>query len=861
MANANLTEFALRKAVLGFDSRKPIKTIEEETVSHAQVLVRGQLSASEQLGEISLQKEAIGLAITAIAFSYMAISDQISRLGRKRLQFDKERRARVATFSIPVNKIVNTLKPEQKTINEYLKLIEENKRLMMFLGLKVDKVNEDDIKKESTFISCVPYYLMSSQLPVSYVSQSPSDKLNRQLALFFRTNIPEILEEINIDFDHSCKLVDFFDSWFSGDNFLNDLRGRRLIIISLANLLWNLQHPIDINTGFALSLDEKISLCKEVLVFLNVLLDSRQEPDLRRLDEKNNLLSFVQTVEIYVSEQLKAFTKEKIEKLNIEDIGNKAHLAARILNNNIFKLIYGRDDVAVELASNIGLIRLLLGRNDYVLSLIEHTKFKHVLLNCPPKTTGDLLIIFSNISAKKQKGIIKKLKEYPSSSAETLAVALTQYRNDFLKPIYRHFKDKGATKEEKKIPHWLTRKAANHILPLIGLAIEDYRVDVCLQGEKSLKLQHEKQDAVFHTGKEQFEAITATAYQNELLVKNKHKKPFDFIWSISSYLDMDKSIETLLDELPLRQYKIGELTELLDLIQGFINQYRSFLQYKPFKTFILQTLRDIGEAFHDLKELIASLDLKINSDTTRDRSLISTIQNMDKDLSSEVRRFADLIEAAEENLNAPEFEEGVRQEIASRLEKIEVQYSKAFPERKGQTMSLMNTLHIEPKAKRLIHQASQASLTRNDHKHTLHINQLISSCYHALSKASQKGVKGELLLVLQRRILAKGTLNDSEAKAVLLELVRITFSYRPWLFHANYAVTRSAKTLKKILLDSISQQDYPYLSVLLGEDTTKNIASSKNPYYTLEQNLLTLRKDRDWAVSSSFLKEVACLEI
>ncbi len=849
MANTELTEFALRKAILGFSEGADLSFVEQQALSHVATLVKGTVGASEQAGQLSLQQEAISLAIGAIKFSYQAVSHQLKRLGHARLAFYKERKAQVATFLIPTNKEYRDLSSEQKTMNAYYRMFIGNDRMLKFLGLKVDEVKQEDKKSEGIFLSCIPYYKMSKMIPHSYSSQTPSEKVHRQIGLFFQAKVEHYLEEIDNDFDDNWKIADFFRSSWEKGNFLNNYRGPRLIIMTLANLLWNLQHPVDIKTGFALTTDEKITLLCEVQVYINQLLNAEKEPEIENFDYDGSFITYVKQVEVYVSELLNAYQEEKLHSLNLKEVTDAAHRSARILNNNVFKLIFKEDEMALKLADHIGYMNLLLRADNHILKLINESEHINYLVNVPARTIADVLIVFANLNKSQQKRLIKELASEKSSSRNCLATTLSEFRTVFLKPIYKHFHKRGATAEEKKITNWLTRKAANHILPLIGLAIEDHRVDVSVNNEVAIKNAARMRRTRFVSARDQFKEITRLAFENE----KAHK--LGYAWSLSTYVDIDKSIARDIDELPLKQYKIGELTELLDLIHDFISQYRSFLQYKPFKEFVLKTLSLIGKNFHELQNLISSLDEKINRDTTHNRSLIDTIKSMDQSLLGEISTFRAVVESIEDKLSAPDFEDSIREEIAHKLVGISKQFHLALPEEESGLEDFMQNFSHQP----MLKMSSQSMLIRHDSfTPTVHMSAMtkaVMCCYYALSGQSKSGRKGKMLQDLLARLSSRNEISSEDAREVLLELVRITFAYRPWFFHAKYAATRSGQALKTLLLESLVNQDYPYLRLLFSEEEAVKIAGSGRPAYTLEQKLFSIKTDGLWAVSSEDLKD------
>ena len=142
-------------------------------------------------------------------------------------------------------------------------------------------------------------------------------------------------------FHSDYKIVAFFESWIHDHNYLNNSRAPRFIIMSLCNLLWNLQHPVDTHTGVPISLQQAKKLCNEVLLFINQILDEQMPPHLSKIGKMHEgLISFIQKIEIQVKELYSAYIDEIINEINIEDVTNSAHHVLRIMDKSIYKLLY-----------------------------------------------------------------------------------------------------------------------------------------------------------------------------------------------------------------------------------------------------------------------------------------------------------------------------------------------------------------------------------------------------------------------------------------------------------------------------------------------------------------------------------------
>jgi hypothetical protein len=636
-------------------------------------------------------------------------------------------------------------------------------------------------------------------------------------------------------------------------------RGPRLIIMCLGNLLWNLQHPVDIQSGFPLGLDDKIALCRDVGVYINRLLDTKTKPELKQFDYDGEFINFVRQVETYTSELKFAYEEEKLHSLNMSEVTSRAHGTARILNNNIFKLVYKEDRKAMDLAATIGYLNQLLKRDQGIFSVLSRFDYDNTLVNRPPRTIMDILIVFTHLSYKDRKHFISILNDKHNMTRLCFATTLKTYNNDFLKPIYNVCKkelDDGFLHSRKKSAQNL---AAKRLLPLVGLAIEDYRIDIDTNETRSASHRAKRLKKPFLTAKEQLEQITAMAYHNELNPTRVNPKNA-YGWHLSSYLNLNPCLDENINELPRKQYKIGELTELLDAIQSFISQYRSFLQYSQFKNFVIHCLQTIGEEFSSLRWILTKLEADINVDTTEDRRLIDTIKTMDQNLLTEISKFTTVVKSLEEKMSAPDFEENIRKEVVHKLNGIEKQFHKAFGRHEPGLTSFIQALSGRSKAPQPIQpslnpiqEIRPAVLPSTNFGQVSRVSSLVTRCYFALSNDSRKGRKGHLLLDLERRISKQKTLNVMNIREIVLELTRMVCAYRPGFFEKPYAHTRSAVVLIDAILDSVNDKTFPLATFLFGDEIVTELQVTNSQRGLIQEKLGVLRDDNLWAFSSEYL--------
>lgn len=864
MFSSYLTEVALRKSVLNLGgSGKSIEEAQDTAISHANELVKGQYAANKQGSEMRLQQAAIVAAMVGIKIAWDAMNEQISKLGRARLDFDKESKSGIATFLIPENIESRDLASEQESMQAFLKASQSNSKIFSYMGLKVDKVKHDLAGVDGTFISSIPYYEMSQFLSEPLDVYTQCEKARQAISLFFQTKIPKFINDINLDFEGDSKFLDFFRSSWRGKNFLNNYRGPRLIIMTLANLLWNLQHPVDLETGFQLGMNDKIALCRDVGAFINRLLDPHTPPYLNKFDHDGELTNYVLQIETYVLDLKDAYQQEQLHSLNLSEVTSHAHGTARILDENIFKIIYDKNEMAKTLASNICYLNLLLKRDPGILSVLSQFKKSHCLINNPPKTVIDILLVFTQLRGGARQHFLDYLNKSKYNTRTGFALTLKNINRGFFKPIYHScLRELKPTVVDNKKNEAL-KLAFYRFLPLVGLVISDYKIEVDTDRSMLASSRSKKLQKYFLTGKQQIDEITRTSFLNK---KNKENS---FSWDLSTYVSLGDFAEDKLNELPHRQYKIGHLTNLLDSLQSFISQYKSFLQYSKFKEFVIDSLKKIGREFSSLKELLTDIEHEINTTTTENRRLISTILAMDDKLVSEISNFTSEINSIEDKMLAPDFEDNIKREIVQRLSDISDKFNDAFGDHDPSLTNFMekvsdgmpchsyndNSINVNSRVSNNVSFEHDVQEKSNASQITK-VSALIIKCYHGLSSASKNGVKGRMLLDIHQRMSEKYTLTTLELKQISIELTRIVCAYRPSLFfQASYGQTKSAKILLKAISKNLENDELPLSKWLFGEEFDLLASEESTVEKALLSQLNNLKIECLWSSSSSYLSE------
>ena len=640
-----VTELALRAAV-NTNSRDlsaagdQAEAIKGTALQRVQGLTTASSHGSPLSPQVSsAQAEAIGLAVAGVGLAYTAISHQLDVLDNQRLAFDKEREAGIASFMVPTNKEERDLSKEEKVIKGFLDLTLRSPSFSSYLGIHSADLSTDTSGK---FYSVLPFYRMSEALGQPLASTRPLDRQRTAINLFFKSALPDAIADIDTSFQTDWKFIAFWESTFQGKNYLNNRRAPRFIMMSLSNLLWNLQHPVDAETGFPLGINRCVEICREVELCLNQLLDPTSPPYLQTINnDENELMSFMRKMEIYTKTLRAAYAEEQLHELNIDEIRNSAHRALRIMDKSVFKLVYKKynpmtqkkepDDKAAEtLADTISYMNLLLRQNaDLVGALLPIPAWieQAAGMNNPPATTVDVFILFCHLSKREREPLLSKLEKSGLSSAIEFAQTLRKFDRKFVKPIKEiskaELKSTSITSKYKEVG----RLTAQRLVPFITLVIEDYGIEVDTPTTyQNAKLSQERLEGIkIYSGKQQAQSINLSA----------QKGGEYYTWVLSPFTEGAKE----LDELPKYQYRMTQVTKLMDSVGDLVHNYRSFLLQKSFQQFLLKCLQKVKAENADLERRIGEADRCLDHNEHISRGLQAILRPMTNDLNSSLDAF------------------------------------------------------------------------------------------------------------------------------------------------------------------------------------------------------------------------------
>ena len=687
MQTPNITELSLRAAV---NSKLCSRNLNEGASGNADAIKNTAISQIEKqttpnsglsalTSQISSQSAIVEAAVVGIAVAYTAVSQIMANAKNKRLIFDRERAAGIATMMIPNNQEEAKLSYEEKFIKGFIELVDKSS-FSSYLGIHSADLTTDTSGK---FYSVLPFYQMSSAIEQPVGSKKKLDIQRTRIGLFLKSAFPKAISKIDVAFQNDWQIKIFFQS-FSKD-YLKNRSASRFVMTCLANLLWNLKQPVVPGEGFALNVSECITLCSQAEEFLNTLLNESSPYYPENLNNKeNNLIGFLRKIEIYIKTLRKAYVEEQLHELNINDITNSAHRALRIMDVSLWKLIYKRFDpiarkevadgeAAEELADTISYLNLLLEQNT---SLIENLRPvpsvvpPDSMINYPPSTIVDVLILFCHLSYKDRHEYLKKIESNNTTSSLLFADALKDLDKKFIKPIRAlSRKELGKQKSYNKIrDEEIGILTAKRLVPLITLVMEDYRLEGDTQVTKS------KANAAMANLAEATDIRYSGNMQIRLINQSAERGDGYYEWKLSFFIGGTKE----LDDLPLYQYKMTGMAKLLDYVAEIVKSYRSFLLQDSFQKFLVKLINNVMEGYSNLSKLIEAADLAFSVDTPISRDLKAIVSPMMTNLGGTLASFNAAMRNFEKIISDPDFTERERLALAEKLSLVAKQYREVF---------------------------------------------------------------------------------------------------------------------------------------------------------------------------------------
>lgn len=869
MLDSHAAQWALRAGASSVgsdlkDGNEHAKTFESTATQRVEDLLKGGGSYAALSSQLTVQAALVTVAVGTMALAYSSISDQLKELGNQRLAYFKERKAGTATFIVPTNKEPREMYTEQNFMREFVELTAQ----YAFTNYTCQQSTTFP-EQHNYFYSVLPFYSTSEKLGRPFKNLRLIDRQRRAIDLFLKSAVPEFLSDLDKPFRHEGPVTSFFSSTWNGTNYTNDFRSARFLIMSMANLLWSLQHPIDPKTSYPHTLDNCIKLCRNIRTYLNSVLALITGPCFQSMKKSHLLANFVRKIDAHVNALWDAYEDELLHEVNIDEVTNSAHQALEVMDKSILNIIYRQRSIkagdsiynaAENLVDKITYLQLSFLLNPELISKFHISKQlnKSIIgINTPPITVVDALLIFCHTPKPDREALIKSLQEPvleegkirpPSSSELGLAITLEKINDVFIWPVDKICKEELIKKSEDNYANRAIF-TARRLMPFITLVIDDYGIDIDTPVMVNEIKERRKKNGTPapYTGREQIEFI------------NKHSQDVfaHYQLTLSPFLNAKKDTLIILNQLIARQTRMRNVTKLLDNISEIIHHYRSFLQEKVFQKFLIDCLRRVKDEYVEMSGKINKLDKQISDDETMSLTLKETLGQMASEMDTRLTAFTKATESLHRVIESPSFPEEQRSLLIRKIDAIDHQFYALFKQRSGldawstKGEPISHPFMGEELDNSVSHISSTNSLPPTGEKVSsnkmIALSQLAHRCYDGLSYLSRFGYKGQMLHNLIVKIDTTPDFNQLEFEEIIKELVRLSASYREtYFFQATYGQSRSAKIMINAIKDPQLNSIFPLASIIFDKPDI-NYANQTDEQIVIA--LESLRRKYEWQPS------------
>ena len=809
----NASEIALRRSIANASKQGGhlIDAIKQSTNEQMDLIS----SASGITGDSkNLESVAIGLAIQGLELAYHVLSTNMLESKFLRTQFNDECQNDIASFSINRAKEPYDLSAEELAIIYFFDLLRQNPfGLFHYSGIQV---RTDEANPRIQHLSILPFFRMSQALQQKNLVASEIDEHRQACHLFLKTNLPTI--DYYKEYQKLSKTYLEFEGFVQKGNYLNHFKAPRFMVIAISNLLWNLQYPVDPNTGLPLTLAESVNVCLQAELFLNQLLDDTLSKALIKIDKhERRLRSFFLQIERYIKSLKQAFETERLQEINLLDVSNSMHRALRIMANKIFELIYQKPLAAETLVGQMMYAGELVMQNPNIIShFFKKITLDHIpVLNKPPSTLIDLLIIFCHETPAKRESLINKHLKSKQDALVELSRTLKQINQGFLIPFEQQALNQF--KQTVKTPIDYGIWIAKRFIALMAIIMESFTIfeDTRAKTAKGI-------EGIINDKSQRTQIMQIAAGQTQIN---------DYKWCLSMFLQRQGLTSSNLDEMLHEQFKMIQMTSLMDYLGSLVLENRIFLQQKPFQTMLLDCLKKIESAYQALNQKLNSVEEQMQNDEHIQRHEKRVIQPMLDDLEATLDAIQKAVLQVSHVVSAPDFTEQERQRLMKKTAIIQNQMQSIFD----------ISFSVPEEAKLDVPLPTPVQILALEH--------LIEVCFDSMSSDSREGVKGKLLIQLKHSLDQKTSLSPNDIKAFVLELIRITASPRPnyYFFTAGYAQTRSCKALIDAILSPSCQRDLKLASIVFND---LNIKLQQLNTQIVSERIKSLQHNNHWSSSS-----------
>jgi hypothetical protein len=662
------SEISLRSAV--FNAKKSLQEGENlaekiktqalgqiELVNQAEGLITGVM------GSDTFQSAAINAAIKGVELAYQAISSELTEARYKRKRFVEECETHLASFSILASKELSEFSWEELAIKKFYEMVKHRcPDIIEYFGINLHQSSEFD---GEYYYAVLPFYRMSLALQQNGVIANKIDAHRQAIFLFLKTGLP--LSYYYEKFKNYSRIWLQIQGVFNSKNYLNHLKAPRFIISALANLLWNLQHPVNPETGIPLTLVECVAMCHRASMFLNELLNPSQYEYLGLIDNsERHMQQAVSTTELLIKSLQSAFEYDRLHEINLSDISKHMHSALRIMSNKLLELIYQDENASEKLVGQIMIMGELLMQNHDLYNYFHplQTKFNPKFTNPKARTLIDVLNLFAHQTPGKRNAICQSMIKSGSESHIQFAYQLRSFHQNFLDQfegiVIMNLK---ITKFEQRV---IFQKTASHFIPLILLVMESFTVFRDTRPKKMTEhaIASDIDESIYdlqnttHDRKQRHDILSDAA--------NRTGEHY-YNWSLSNFLTMRSSFHDSLDMLLSYQNEMRLKTMELDILAFKVSENRGLLLKPLFKNDLLQNLSEIHEFYNDLTVKFTDVQNHMHADLKLHRDQKRVLQPMLDDLEAIIQSIQKSITMVSTIMTSSKFEEQEKDRRAERL--------------------------------------------------------------------------------------------------------------------------------------------------------------------------------------------------
>jgi hypothetical protein len=742
---ARMLQMAYRSAVNQSSDRNPpaLEGLQAKVEERFETFREGAMSVSSIIAHNQTAAAIVaGGVVLGLAAAVTVVSKNWKTVGEKHAKLEEEIIEQVSMFGVRETGVTPKLTFEQKLIRSYYLELEKELWLMRYSGIRRIEAAEPGTK---TMYFVLPFYTMDTKVLKPLASMNAVDKVRTLIDTFLRVKLPESLAGIERAFESykSYTLLSAGKYLAQKGNFLNNWRSARFIMITLGNLLWNLQHPGDLKTGHHVSIDQCVKYCHRVLVFLNSLLNPQEAPFLVHTDmlgqvqeESQHLLKFITSVQLLVKHLHQAYRYDQMNTLNLADLTNTSHRVLGTLNTSLFKLLYQRkseeakmmvpDDRAADLLSScFDELNLVLQGNNAIVDVFQPyiKKFQDIpYLNDNITTLIDILTIFTHLPYADRAALIAGLKERSTVCTEPswgkFAEGLETLELRFIQPIANQDQSNRFYQSARD-----ARITGRRLLPFFTLLMAALRTDVdtgnsyqLAQNDQSMStgsnpdarfnssLHHEfdeDSNASMRSYMTSRSTLNMGSHLNPTLkIQRTGRQQIEainfqarqaegmerayFSWRVDLFTrhmpGSAKAFMVQIQKLPLEEDQLIELVKILDAIAAVRDLDPVFLQEKEFKHFFLRYLNKVKKEFGIFNQKLSRAGETLSSHEGVSPQVQSIFSNMMEEMEGSLEAVDTAANTLTSIVDNPNFMSEEKRSLATLIRFIEHSFSHLYPQ-------------------------------------------------------------------------------------------------------------------------------------------------------------------------------------